>query len=78
MRDRWPWMVISGILLVGLLISVALNVVLYPRSRLDYVTLNAVRLNPLGLHTFDQASGWATDECVKVLFFGDLRAADWP
>ena len=67
----------SFVLLIGLLISLALNYVLYLRDLQDYAGQQAVRLNPYTLDYFD-------DEADKpyahplVVFYGDSRAAQWP
>lgn len=62
---------------VALLISVALNVVLFNRARQYYLDLNAVRLNPLNLSSYPDAAP-APAVRPRLVFFGDSRAARWP
>lgn len=61
--------------------SVALNLLLFDRGRQYYVQLNETRLDPLGLRYFsmdNEPRGEAGTEQMRVVFFGDSRAADWP
>lgn len=71
----------SRLLLVALagllLVSLALNVVLFGRARQYYFDLNAVRLNPIDLDAYaDVVSAPVTEP--RFVFFGDSRAARWP
>lgn len=68
-----------SILLVLLLASVALNWVLFQRGRGYYLELNSTRLDPLGLDFYsNQSLGPPESERVRVVFFGDSRAYEWP
>ncbi len=67
------------VLLIGgalLAVSLALNVYLFRRAEQYYIDLNAVRLDPLGLSAYSEALP-ASDR-LRVVFFGDSRAARWP
>ncbi len=70
-----------ALLFTILLVSVALNAVLFAQGRRYYLELNDVRLDPLGLSNFAfdaDHSRPAGNERKVVVFFGDSRAADWP
>jgi hypothetical protein len=67
-------------IIVLLCLSVALNAILFLRARDYYLELNSVRLDPLGLRSF--TSEWEAavpdSQNMRVVFFGDSRAAQWP
>lgn len=72
---------LSFILLVILVTSLALNITLFNSSKQYYIQLNGSRLDPMGLSHFPT---WMEQEMdrdsdnVRVVFFGDSRAAEWP
>lgn len=69
-----------GALVALLLLSLAGNVWLAQRSDSYYRELNAVRLDPLGAAAFEDAApnAEASTPGLRVILFGDSRAADWP
>jgi lysophospholipase L1-like esterase len=69
-----PWLLLFGGAV--LIASLALNVFLFQRARQYYLDMNAVRLDPLGLSTYSDVPSAFTG--VRVVFFGDSRAARWP
>ncbi len=72
---------IVTLLVVGLLVSVILNLFLYTQGREYYQQLNETRLDPLGLNYYPSDSGQkalTTPRQTVVVFFGDSRAANWP
>lgn len=76
--SRLIWLV--GILLVILLISVAANIHYIKLSRHYYREFSRVRLDPLGMAQLEStAEEWpATTDAVRVVMYGDSRAAAWP
>ena len=72
--------IVIALLSFALLISVAMNLLLFDRGRQYYLQLNATRLDPLGLSYYateiDQQPT-AIPSQKRVVFFGDSRAADW-
>lgn len=66
-------------LLVGLLIgSLALNVFLYRKARGLFALFQVTRFDPLNLGAFPEAESGDTTDKIRVVFFGDSRAAEWP
>jgi lysophospholipase L1-like esterase len=68
------------LLLVVVLVSGALNWILYARGRHFYRQLNEVQLDPLGLSHYPAgADGQPAPASARarVVFFGDSRARDW-
>jgi len=61
---------------VGLIVSLALNVFLFQRARQYFLDMNAVRLDPLGLSVYSDVPSASAG--VRIVFFGDSRAARWP
>jgi lysophospholipase L1-like esterase len=71
---------IMPLLMVGLLISITLNLFLYTQGREYYLQLNETRLDPLGLSYYPSVSSpeaLTTSRQTSVVFFGDSRAASW-
>ncbi len=60
-----------------LLLSLVLNYILYKQGEQYYLQLNALRLDPLGLSYFTNATPESSG-LPLVVFFGDSRAANWP
>jgi len=71
---------IPVLLSVALLVSVALNLILFAQSRQYYLQLNETRLDPLGLSSYspDTLQYTAKSDKALVVLFGDSRAANWP
>ncbi len=63
-------------LLSSLLLSILFNIVLFNNTVQYYKSLNATRLDPLGLNAYPSVT--LTYSQPTVVFFGDSRAADWP
>ncbi len=63
-----------------LLLSVALNLLLFVAARKYYLQRNAASLDPLGLSFYPAGSDPQppTAAQLRVVFFGDSRAYDWP
>jgi lysophospholipase L1-like esterase len=63
-----------------LLLSVALNLLLFVAARRYYLQVNAAPLDPLGLSFYPAGSDPQppTTTQLRVVFFGDSRAFDWP
>ena len=73
----WGWPLVSLLfLLLGL--SVYANRMLWQRAKEYYISVNATRLNPVGLKAFADSEIPAQSELTRVVFFGDSRAASWP
>ena len=64
------------VLLLGL--SIYANRTLWQRARDHYIGVNATRLNPVGLTSFINSEVPAKSEQIRVIFYGDSRAAVWP
>ena len=71
---------IPVLLSVALLVSVALNLILFAQSRQYYLQLNEIRLDPFGLSSYspDTLHYTAKSDKALVVLFGDSRAANWP
>ncbi len=67
-------------LTASLLLSVTLNLVLLLAARHYYLQNNAAPLDPLGLSFYPAGSDPQpnTTAQLRVVFFGDSRARDWP
>jgi lysophospholipase L1-like esterase len=72
--------IVAALLAGALVISVALNLVIYDKGRDFYLRLNEVKLDPLDLDSFaggetppPPAPGQA-----RVVLLGDSRVEDWP
>ena len=76
MRKRCAWFI--PILLIPMLLSFALNILLFNQAKRYYSELNEVRLDPLGINGYSDAPSDASDHSFSVLFYGDSRAANWP
>jgi lysophospholipase L1-like esterase len=69
------------IVVLALIVSLALNLILFIQGRQYYLELNETRLDPLGLRYYisDASQPIPIDPSkTTVVFFGDSRAADWP
>ena len=70
------------ILLSGsLIISIALNLLIYNRAKQYYLEVNQVRLQPLELNAYPPESNPPKPEQntqKRVVFFGDSRVQAWP
>jgi lysophospholipase L1-like esterase len=81
MKLRRCSLLIAGLFLILLLASLFLNYYLFRQGRHYYLQLNETRLDPLGLsyyHTGPVAQDPANPGRMRVVFFGDSRAASWP
>ena len=81
MKPNWHFIVASILLLAMLVVSIALNILLYSRAKQYYLQLNETRLDPLGLYYYTTNSGRSNPDSIDnpmVVFFGDSRAANWP
>lgn len=63
--------------LVSLIVSLALNLLLFFQARHYYLLLNKTTLDPLGLSAFDNSSIAPAASTSSVVFFGDSRAEMW-
>jgi lysophospholipase L1-like esterase len=70
----------TGIILILLFASLALNWILYSYAQQYYLQLNGTRLDPLGLtfHSFDNPPDMPIPGKIRIVFFGDSRVANWP
>ncbi|MEL7035162.1 MAG: GDSL-type esterase/lipase family protein [Cyanobacteria bacterium J06592_8] len=68
--------VLTGILLAS---SVAFNLILFNQAKKYYLELNQTRLDPLGWNKYpaDLNPKRKESSTVRVVFFGDSRAAEW-
>ena len=73
--NRKTRIIFSGLILL-MALSVSLNAILYERLRHFYIEMYAVRLDPLGLSSFQAAVDH--DARPIIVLFGDSRAAQWP
>lgn len=73
---RRPLIIVTVVSIV-LLLSLVLNYILYKQGEQYYLQLNALRLDPLGLSYFTNATP-AKSRLPRVVFYGDSRAAQWP
>ena len=64
---------------IGLIISVALNFVIFNTAWQYYLQLNATRLDPLGLTVYKDVDQRLdiNPQQTRVVFFGDSRAYSW-
>ncbi|MFN8459099.1 MAG: GDSL-type esterase/lipase family protein [Anaerolineae bacterium] len=72
---------IIAALVIALLISLAVNFILFTQGQQYYLQLNETRLDPLGLNDYPTTIDSITlthPENKRVVFFGDSRAASWP
>ncbi|MCC7205958.1 MAG: SGNH/GDSL hydrolase family protein, partial [Anaerolineae bacterium] len=68
-----------AVLAVGLLASLAANVILLRQVRQYYDEVNAARLDPYGLLAYaDEDAPPPNPDARRVVFFGDSRALAWP
>lgn len=66
--------------LVALVVSLAINIVLFSQAKSYYLQLNKTNLDPLGLQTFSSDSlpdSLPDNASATIVFFGDSRAAMW-
>lgn len=73
--------VIAALLAGALMISVGLNYIFYQIGEGYYKLLSRARLDPLGLADYpvgDDATLPAGEGRMRVVFFGDSRAYQWP
>ena len=74
-------MQVTGLfLIVGLVVSLAMNIILFSTAKSYYLQLNQNNLDPLGLQTFSSHSSLyssPTNSSATIVFFGDSRAAMW-
>ena len=79
MRSQRPPLVITLVLALALMGSLATNLWLFQLGAQYYYELNQTRLDPLGLGAFEgQAIPEDTASPSVLVFFGDSRAAEWP
>lgn len=69
--------ILITVLVIGLLASLAANILLFAQGRQYYLELNQTRLDPLGLSRFAGQPTPSGSQPVAV-FLGDSRAASWP
>jgi lysophospholipase L1-like esterase len=62
---------------VLLMLSLGINYFLFKQGEQYYLQLNALRLDPLGLKSYESLEQHDSDLPV-VVFFGDSRAKSWP
>lgn len=75
------FLVVTTILVLLLTMSVILNFILYRYANQYYLQLNGTRLDPLGVIFYEPADppeNELTPQKIKVVFFGDSRAHQWP
>jgi lysophospholipase L1-like esterase len=78
MKLRRCSLLIAGLFSVLLLASLFLNYYLFRQGRHYYLQLNETRLDPLGLSYYHTDPDVQDPGRVRVVFFGDSRAASWP
>lgn len=71
-----------GILLISFLLvllsgSIFLNFRLYHRAKQYYLEVNETRLDPVGLNKYPDPVQPGTPHQIRVVIFGDSRAASW-
>ena len=69
-----------GILLLGLLLSLGGNYLLFLFGRSYYLQANAVRLDPIGLEIYPSVNEFdvpLSESEQRVVFLGDSRIEDW-
>ncbi len=66
------------LLFILLIVACAAAAVAFTFVRIFYADSNALRLDPLGLSSFQNAPTRTSPELKRVVFFGDSRAEDWP
>lgn len=78
MNRRLGWMAAG--LSCALVASIGANILFFLRGRDYYLLLNAVRLDPLGLHAYPVEEIASAQPGTKpvVVFVGDSRAEQWP
>ncbi len=81
MTSNKLYILLSVLVLVLLGSSIVLNVLLYNRAKQYYLEVNETRLDPLGLSDYPEdpkRPNNADADQIRVVFFGDSRAASWP
>jgi lysophospholipase L1-like esterase len=79
MKSKRILVIIIGVLILALTISIALNFFLFNQGQQYYYQLNLTYLDPLGLSVYPpQSNEIANSEKLRVIFFGDSRAYQWP
>jgi lysophospholipase L1-like esterase len=76
-RRNLPWL-LTGILALLLIGSLAANWLLFIYAQEYYTSLQMTRLDPLGLSYFSDTAVTHKTDKVTAVFFGDSRAAQWP
>jgi lysophospholipase L1-like esterase len=72
------YLIIIVMLAAVMLVSVMMNVYLFNQATRYYTDLNEIRLDPLGLNSYPPDLPGTDNAKMKVLFYGDSRAANWP
>jgi lysophospholipase L1-like esterase len=81
MNQNHTLLVVIIILLLLLTTSAGLNLLLYRYANQYYLQLNGTRLDPLGVVFYepsDPAAHELNQQKVRVVFYGDSRAYQWP
>ncbi|RMH73400.1 MAG: SGNH/GDSL hydrolase family protein [Cyanobacteria bacterium J007] len=72
------WLGAIALLSLLLAASIGLNILLYNRASKYYLELNQTRLDPYGIDRYrDDRQTTENSEKLRVVLFGDSRAADW-
>jgi lysophospholipase L1-like esterase len=75
-QRRFLWNLLKGLVLAAITGSLLLNFALFGQAKKYYFELNQTRLDPVGLSYFS-AQDVARTDSLRVVFFGDSRAASW-
>jgi lysophospholipase L1-like esterase len=75
-QRRFLWNLLKGLVLAAIAGSLLLNFALFGQAKKYYLELNQTRLDPVGLSYFP-AQDVARTDSLRVVFFGDSRAASW-
>lgn len=79
MKSNRILVIIIVLLILALTISIALNFFLFNQGQQYYYQLNLTRLDPLELSVYPPQNGESKNpENLRVVFFGDSRASQWP
>ena len=73
---RLRWKTLFAVLIGFVIVSIGLNLFLFDLALEYYRDASAVRLDPLSLDVFPNAP--SNSDAMRVVFFGDSRAQDWP
>lgn len=77
MNSHRPLIIVIALLAIALAVSLTGNYLLFKQGEQYYHQLNLTRLDPLGLGAYPPQVSEKSEK-LRVVFFGDSRAYQWP